>query len=161
MGNYDRDHRAIRQLTTEEVPQLVAWAGLGSLALTAYLQITPVGDLPGSVTLELFLASAVGVVALRAPLRALWRSLSPVEHAVVIGTGRVAESVERKLPMASGTKIKVVGAVDPPSEAGPPKGRSGSRTWPPMSSESSSRPRRSPRTSSASCGLSAGNTRSS
>jgi exopolysaccharide biosynthesis polyprenyl glycosylphosphotransferase len=114
MGNYDRDHRAIRQLTTEEVPQLIAWAGLGSLALTAYLPITPVGDLPGSVTVELFLASAIGVVALRGAVRALWRSLSPAERAVVIGRGPVAESIERKLPMASGTRVKVVRAVDPP-----------------------------------------------
>jgi exopolysaccharide biosynthesis polyprenyl glycosylphosphotransferase len=120
MGNYDRDHRTIRQLTTEEFPQLVAWAALGSLALAGYLAITPVGELPGSVTSELFLASALGVVALRGVTRAMWRSLSPAERAVVIGSGPVAESVERKLPMASGTRVEVIRTVDPPApEASP------------------------------------------
>jgi exopolysaccharide biosynthesis polyprenyl glycosylphosphotransferase len=114
MGNYDRDHRTIRQLTTEEIPQLIAWAALGSLALTAYLTLTPAGELAGSVTIELFLASALGVVALRGAIRALWRSLSPAERAVVIGRGPAAESVERKLPMASGTGVEVIRTVDPP-----------------------------------------------
>ncbi len=65
IGNYDRDHRAIRQLTMDEIPQLIAWAALGALALTAFLSLTPVGTPAGWVTIKLFLASAAGVVVLR------------------------------------------------------------------------------------------------
>jgi exopolysaccharide biosynthesis polyprenyl glycosylphosphotransferase len=117
IGNYDRDHRAIRQVTMDEMPQLLAWAALGSLALTAFLSLTPVGALAGSVTIKLFVASAVGVVLLRGAVRVLWHSLSPAERAVVIGSEADAGSIERKLPLA-GAKVEVVRTVSPP--AAPP-----------------------------------------
>ncbi len=47
-------------------------------------------------------------------MRVLWRSLQPAERAVVIGTGPVAGSIERKLPMA-GARVEVVRTVDPPA----------------------------------------------
>src|SRR5262249_10248451 len=46
--------------------------------------------------------------------RALWRSLSPPERTVIIGSGPVVASVERKLPVAAGARIVVVGAAEPP-----------------------------------------------
>jgi exopolysaccharide biosynthesis polyprenyl glycosylphosphotransferase len=115
VGNYDRDHRSIRHLTIDELPQLIAWAALGSLVLTGYLSVTPAGEMSGSVTTQVFLAVGVGVIALRAIVRWSWRGVAPAEQVAVIGSGAEAASTERKLVMARGMKVNLSRTIDPPA----------------------------------------------
>ena len=42
-GLYDRDHRALRHLTADELGSIVTWATMGTALTTAALALTPVG----------------------------------------------------------------------------------------------------------------------
>src|SRR5206468_20062 len=40
-GLYDRDQRSLRHLTVDELPHILVWAILGTIALTLLLRLTP------------------------------------------------------------------------------------------------------------------------
>ena len=42
-GLYDRDHRALRHLTADEVPSIFAWVGVTTACWLPLLSLTPVG----------------------------------------------------------------------------------------------------------------------
>jgi exopolysaccharide biosynthesis polyprenyl glycosylphosphotransferase len=114
LGNYDRDHQAIRHLTIDELPQVVAWAALGSLALSLYLPPTSVGTLSGATVLYLCLATAAGALLLRAMVRWLWRRYTPSERAILVGAGGPAEAIRRKLHLLDDMNIRLLDTVEPP-----------------------------------------------
>ena len=118
-GLYDADHPKIWHLTADEVPAVFHWVTL-SVAGTLFL----IRALP-DVTLTVYSATTLYVVALasafclRAAARALWRRLVPPERALVLGSGKLADAVARKLALEPGHHLSV-------SEVTGPKGLNGS-----------------------------------
>jgi exopolysaccharide biosynthesis polyprenyl glycosylphosphotransferase len=99
IGLYDRDHAAIRHLTFDELPALIAWAGAGVALLALVLPQTPAGEVAPRAALEAFLVAAVGALVLRAAARGIWRRMTPREVTAVIGDGDLAEMIRRKLQL--------------------------------------------------------------
>jgi exopolysaccharide biosynthesis polyprenyl glycosylphosphotransferase len=96
-GLYDRDHRALRHLTADEVPALIAWAATITAALALLLPLTPAGALgAGAATAHLVVAGLAAIVA-RSLARRLWWTWTPPELVGMIGDGRGLESMRRKL----------------------------------------------------------------
>ena len=95
LGLYDVDHRAIRHLTVDEAPQLLAWSAI-TTAVTILL--TP-GDVEVGEYVLLLSAAATAVFTLRALARALWRVTTPPERTLVVGEGGPAIAIARKIEL--------------------------------------------------------------
>jgi exopolysaccharide biosynthesis polyprenyl glycosylphosphotransferase len=107
-GLYDTDHPKIWHLTSDEAAAIFHWITL-SVAATLFL----IRALP-DVTLTLESAFALYGVALglafllRAAARWIWRSRVPPERALVLGTGKLADAVGRKLMLEPGHHLAVL-----------------------------------------------------
>jgi exopolysaccharide biosynthesis polyprenyl glycosylphosphotransferase len=109
-GLYDADHRAMRHLTVDEAPAIVAWGVVGAVAASLLGELTPAGSLD---TGELALAAAVTIVAgvgLRVAARAAWRATTPPERVLIAGRGRLAHAMRRKLSLFSDLHMAAVEA---------------------------------------------------
>ena len=113
-GLYDRDHRAIRHLTIDELPSITAWAGVGTAGYAGFLTLTPVGELSAGTVLQTALIALVVCVALRTAARALWRRVTPLERSLIVGEGELVDQIERKLKLFRDMHLQPVGRVDPP-----------------------------------------------
>jgi exopolysaccharide biosynthesis polyprenyl glycosylphosphotransferase len=107
-GLYDRDHRAMRHLTIDEVPTLLVWVLTASLVTTSLARIVTGGGgrLAYAVTLAL-LASGTTFVG-RSLVRIVWRRVTPRERTMVIGRGRLATATRRKIALFSDIHLDVV-----------------------------------------------------
>jgi len=99
LGLYDRDQRALRHLTVDELPNLVLWALAGTAALNLFLWVTPAGPQSFGARATAGLVAVAGVIVLRASARFAWRRIVPREQAIVIGSGRLAAETRRKLEL--------------------------------------------------------------
>ncbi|MDP8908841.1 MAG: sugar transferase [Chloroflexota bacterium] len=109
-GLYDRDHRTLRHLTVDEVPQLLNWALTGTLALGLLMVVTST-DTFDRVFVGVFGAAFVSALFLRALARFVWRHMTPPERAMIVGDGHVAQATARKLELFPDTHVKVVKTV--------------------------------------------------
>jgi exopolysaccharide biosynthesis polyprenyl glycosylphosphotransferase len=98
-GLYDRDHRALRHLTADEVPSILAWVALTTTLVVLLLSLTPVGLLGVELGIALFAAAAGAAIAFRALTRWLWWKLTPPELVGLVGDGPVMASLQRKLEL--------------------------------------------------------------
>jgi exopolysaccharide biosynthesis polyprenyl glycosylphosphotransferase len=110
VGLYDRDHRAIRHLTLDEMPQIAAWAGLGAAGLALFLPLTPAGSLPAETAVLAALVALGAAAVLRSLARVLYRRLTPREQAVVIGDGAPAWAARRKIELFSDMHLELAPA---------------------------------------------------
>jgi exopolysaccharide biosynthesis polyprenyl glycosylphosphotransferase len=113
VGLYDRDHRALRHLTVDEVPAIAAWSAIGLIVVSLLGQLTPAGGLDTSE-----LAVAVGIAfgvdfVLRALARTAWRLTTPPEHVLLVGRGDLAEAMRRKLELFEDLHMR---AIEPDHE---------------------------------------------
>jgi exopolysaccharide biosynthesis polyprenyl glycosylphosphotransferase len=108
VGLYDRDHEAIRHLTVDEVPGIVAWAAGGTAAVALLLPLTPVETLTAGGAAWMFLVAVLSAFVLRGTVRWLWRRVTPPERTAVIGEGELAEAIERKAALFKEMHLKVV-----------------------------------------------------
>lgn len=117
-GLYDRDHRVMRHLTSDELGSLIAWAATGSLACLGLAGLVSSEQLSAADGLQLVLALAIVAPAARALARCLWRcSVSP-EQVLVVGSGRLARSTRRKLEIFGDMHQSLVPVtVEPPEVA--------------------------------------------
>ena len=95
-GLYDRDHRALRHLTADEVPAIIAWASTITALLALLLPLTPegaLGALPAAANLTV---TALAAIFARSVARRLWWSWTPPELVGMIGEGEAMESMRRK-----------------------------------------------------------------
>lgn len=95
-GLYDRDHRALRHLTADEVPAIIAWAATITALLALLLPLTPagaLGALPATANLAL---AALAAIVTRSVARRLWWSWTPPELVGMIGEGGAMQSMRRK-----------------------------------------------------------------
>jgi len=113
LGLYDRDGRAIRHLTVDELGSLSAWTAIG-IAMVGLLHpfnASPRISLPDAVA-----AWAVATVAagfLRSVARWLWRRTTPRELTAVIGGGELARDARRKLQLFADMHLEVVDGPPP------------------------------------------------
>ena len=98
-GLYDADHRAVRHLTVDEAPVIVAWAVIGATVVALLIQLTPaaapdLGELAAIASI-----AAASDLLLRVGARALWRASTPRERAMVVGRGALAHAMRHKLAL--------------------------------------------------------------
>lgn len=98
-GLYDRDHRALRHLTADEVPVILAWAATLTTLIALMLPLTPADAMGGFSIIALFLGSAGLAMALRTFARWAWWRATPPELVGLIGDPPVIESLRRKVDM--------------------------------------------------------------
>jgi exopolysaccharide biosynthesis polyprenyl glycosylphosphotransferase len=107
-GLYDADHRAMRHLTVDEAPAIIAWGTIGAVVTGLLGGLTPAGTLTlGEIASIAAVAIAVDV-ALRVSARALWRSSSDRERVLIIGSGALALAMRRKLALFSDLHMEAV-----------------------------------------------------
>jgi exopolysaccharide biosynthesis polyprenyl glycosylphosphotransferase len=108
VGLYDRDHEAIRHLTVDDVPGIVAWAAGGTATVALLLPLTPVASLTTGGAARMFVVAALSAFVLRGTVRWLWRRVTPPERTAVIGEGELADAIERKAELFKDMHLKVV-----------------------------------------------------
>ena len=115
LGLYDKDGRAIRHLTVDELGSLSAWTAIG-IAMVGLLH--PFTASPRISFPEAVAAWAVATVAagfLRCAARWLWRRTTPRELTAVIGGGELARDARRKLQLFGDMHLELVDGP-PPAE---------------------------------------------
>jgi exopolysaccharide biosynthesis polyprenyl glycosylphosphotransferase len=106
-GLYDRDHRALRHLTVDELPWLVVWTLSSTAVLTLLLAPFPALD-PSSTDRLLVWGSVLALAFLfRASARGLWRRITPPERVLMVGEGPLAQAVVRKLELFPDIHAKI------------------------------------------------------
>lgn len=116
-GLYDRDHRALRHTTLDELGLLAVWMGSMAVVLAwLVLPLTPVAT-PSEASIGLAWAVGfVGVGLARGLARWSWRRAAPPERCVVIGDGRLAESIKRKAELFPDLHLDVADQPCSPAE---------------------------------------------
>jgi exopolysaccharide biosynthesis polyprenyl glycosylphosphotransferase len=99
LGLYDRDHRALRHLTADELPVIIAWAGTITALLALLLPLTPAGPLGSLNAAEHILVAALAALSCRSMARWLWFHRTPPELVGMIGDGAALESLRRKFQL--------------------------------------------------------------
>ena len=96
MGLYDRDHRALRHLTADEVPGILGWVAIVTALIALLLPPTPGETLDGLAIAGLFVAATALAIGLRSFTRWGWWRWTPPELVGLVGDGDALESVRRK-----------------------------------------------------------------
>jgi len=99
LGLYDRDHRALRHLTADEVPSILAWAALTTTSIVLLMSLTPAGLVHLSTGITLFVAAALAAIGFRSLTRWLWWKMTPPELVGLVGDGPVLASLQRKFEL--------------------------------------------------------------
>jgi exopolysaccharide biosynthesis polyprenyl glycosylphosphotransferase len=127
LGLYDRDHRALRHLTIDELPSLAGWAASGVILVVLTLDLAGPGAWPRAglrpadapPDWRLLLAWAVAVICaviLRAIARFIWRRVTPPEATIIVGDGPLASSMRRKLELFPDMHLLLVDDAKPAAE---------------------------------------------
>ena len=98
-GLYDRDHRALRHLTADEVPSILAWVALTTTTVVLLLSLTPVDRVGWEEAIALFLAATIAAIGFRSLTRWLWWKRTPPEFVALVGDGPVLASLQRKFQL--------------------------------------------------------------
>jgi exopolysaccharide biosynthesis polyprenyl glycosylphosphotransferase len=110
-GLYDRDHRALRHLTADEIPALLSWVTAGEIG--GLLVLEAVAEAPPlSALIWTWLTVFLCVVVLRGLARWLWRRMTPPERTLILGEGPLAEATRRKLDLFPDIHAVMVGGGD-------------------------------------------------
>ena len=107
-GLYDADHRAMRHLTVDEAPAIVAWGVVGTVTASLLGGLTPAGTLD---TGELAIVASVAILAdfaLRVAARAAWRASTEREQVLIVGEGGLAHAMRHKLALFSDLHMTAV-----------------------------------------------------
>ena len=108
-GLYDRDHRALRHLTVDELPAIFIWATTGTSLLALFLAVTPAGGLSVAAAIEAWLIVLCAAFVLRAAARMLWRWITPPARTLIVGGGTLAAATRRKIELFPDIHVEVVG----------------------------------------------------
>jgi exopolysaccharide biosynthesis polyprenyl glycosylphosphotransferase len=111
-GLYDRDHRALRHLTADEVGGILTWATTGTAMTMAALAVTPAGSAGVAGAAWLWVALVSLAPPLRATARLLWRASTPPATVLLLGSGPLERATRRKLALFSDIHLRVSGSLD-------------------------------------------------
>jgi exopolysaccharide biosynthesis polyprenyl glycosylphosphotransferase len=121
-GLYDRDHRAVRHLTVDEVGSIVTWATICTAVLIPILALTPAGSVSAGAAVQLWFAVSFSAPVLRGLARLLWRAWTPPAAVLLIGSGPLERATRRKLELFGDIHMRVAGELDV-DRLGSPQGR--------------------------------------
>jgi exopolysaccharide biosynthesis polyprenyl glycosylphosphotransferase len=107
-GLYDADHPRIWHLTTDEVPAIFHWVTLSVAGSLVFIRALPEETVTLESALALYVAALATSFMLRSAARAIWRRRVPPERALVMGHGRLADAVARKLALEPGHHLAVL-----------------------------------------------------
>ncbi len=107
-GLYDTDHPRIWHLTTDEVPAIFHWVTLSVAAGLVLIRALPDETVTLDSAAALYLTALTCAFLLRSGARAIWRNRVPPERALVMGHGKLADAVSRKLALEPGHHLSVV-----------------------------------------------------
>ena len=107
-GLYDADQPKIWHLTTDEAPAILHWIVLSVAATLFFIRALPSETLTMESAIALFVVALGSAFLLRAAARAVWRGLVAPERALVLGSGKLADMVTRKLTLEPGHHLSVV-----------------------------------------------------
>jgi exopolysaccharide biosynthesis polyprenyl glycosylphosphotransferase len=108
-GLYDRDHRALRHLTVDELPQIVLWSLTATAVVSGLASLTPAGAVGIAAAVKAGVVACVASFVLRSVARALWRKLTPAERTLIVGTGPLADATLRKLQLFPDMHLELAG----------------------------------------------------
>jgi exopolysaccharide biosynthesis polyprenyl glycosylphosphotransferase len=108
LGLYDRDHIALRHLTADEIPTLLAWMTIGVGALALVAPVVSTASVTAGSALRALLCGAASAILLRAIARAVWRRAVPPESTRVIGDRDLAHAVARKIQLFPDMHLRVI-----------------------------------------------------
>jgi exopolysaccharide biosynthesis polyprenyl glycosylphosphotransferase len=120
-GLYDRDHRALRHLTVDELAGIFGWATVGTAGLVLFSLVLPAWSMTLTLAATAWVVAVAAAFVLRSSARALWRRITPPERTLVFGAGPLAEATKRKLelfpdiharPADSSTRVPELDGVD-------------------------------------------------
>ena len=98
-GLYDRDHRALRHLTADEVPVILAWVASVTALTALILSLTSSTAPDGPAIVRMFIGAAIVATGLRALTRWAWWRRTPPELVGLVGDGKTLESLRRKFEL--------------------------------------------------------------
>lgn len=99
LGLYERDQQALRHLTVDELPRILTWVLAGTATVSSLLALTPAGWLGTAEAIRVGFVAAVAVILFRALARTVWRLAVPPERVLIVGEGRLADAMRRKLEL--------------------------------------------------------------
>jgi exopolysaccharide biosynthesis polyprenyl glycosylphosphotransferase len=98
-GLYDRDHTALRHLTTDELPAILLLALTAVAGTALFLRATPAAGLTFAQGARFWAVTAGAAFTFRALARISWRRMTQPECVLVIGEGSSADATRRKLEL--------------------------------------------------------------
>jgi exopolysaccharide biosynthesis polyprenyl glycosylphosphotransferase len=107
-GLYDRDQRALRVLTVDELPRICLWGLTVTAGATALLSTLNPAAVALSSIAATWLVACTSALILRLVGRSLWRVLTPPERAMIVGDGALAAAVRRKFLLFPDIHLQLV-----------------------------------------------------
>lgn len=107
-GLYERDHRALRHLTVDELPRILVWAMTCTVTVALWLSMTPAGGISSATAVQAGVLAATAGFILRAVARLIWRKITPPERTVIVGDGALADATRRKLELFPDMHLRLV-----------------------------------------------------
>jgi exopolysaccharide biosynthesis polyprenyl glycosylphosphotransferase len=107
-GLYDTDQPRIWHLTTDEAPAIFHWVTLSVAGSLFFIRALPDETIMVQSALAFYVAALAAAFVLRSTARAIWRRRVPPERALVLGRGKLADAVARKLALEPGHHLSVL-----------------------------------------------------
>jgi exopolysaccharide biosynthesis polyprenyl glycosylphosphotransferase len=111
-GLYDRDHRRIRHSTLDEFSTLVSACAIGTLALDGLLGLSPAGSLDASTAVLIGSLAYFVTLLSRSGVRAGWHAVTGMAIGLVVGSGRAAETIARRVAIHPEARLRLVGYLE-------------------------------------------------
>jgi len=120
-GLYDRDHRALRHRTVDEIPALAFCSLISVVVASGVLDLLGWHEAANGPALTAAVVALVAGGLLRALARCLFRLLVPPERTLIVGSGPLADAARRKFELFPDIHVAVVGeqAVGAPHDLSP------------------------------------------
>ena len=120
---YDRDHRRINHLTSDEIPMLIATAAIAVLLTKLISEPFGTPHLPSSAIVIIGPTAVAMSIILRSLVRRVYRRFSERELTIIVGSGPKAGLVASRLKRNANDRLKLVGYVadasSPENSGGP------------------------------------------
>jgi exopolysaccharide biosynthesis polyprenyl glycosylphosphotransferase len=114
-GLYDRDHRSLRHLTVDELSSLLSWATMGAAVTAVLVSLTPAGAMTTTGAVRLWVLIMLIAPVSRAAVRRLWRTITPPEPTLLLGSGPLERATRRKIELFGDIHLELVGHLDDPA----------------------------------------------
>ena len=107
-GLYDADSPRIWHLTTDEAPAIFHWVTLSVAGSLFFIRALPDETIMVQSALAFYIVALGASFVLRSVARGVWRRYVPQERALVLGHGKLADMVSRKLALEPGHHLSLL-----------------------------------------------------